>query len=89
MFKITYTKRFQKHYRKLSPFEKNQIKKTVSLLSTNPNHPSLRSKSLKGKEGIFESSANMRIRIIWFYDKEQIIYVLDILQHDDLNTLKI
>ena len=87
MFQVTFTNRFQKHYKKLSLNEKKQIRKTISLLVSNPTHPSLRSKLLQGKDGIFESSVNMRIRILWYYEKDQIIFILDVAQHDDLNTI--
>jgi len=87
MFQVTFTNKFQKHYKKLSLNEKKQIRKTISLLVSNPTHPSLRSKLLQGKDGIFESSVNMRIRILWYYEKDQIIFILDVAQHDDLNTI--
>ena len=88
MFKVTYTKRFQKHYNKLDTTHKQQIKKTISLLVENPNHPSLRSKLLKGKNNIFESSVNMKVRVLWYYEKNQIIFILDVVQHDGLKLTK-
>ena len=46
-YKITYTKRFEKHLKKLSAIEKKQIKPKVELLADNPLHPSLRTNAFK------------------------------------------
>lgn len=81
-FKITYTKRFEKHYQKLSQIEKAQIRKTVRLLSENPFHPSLRTKRIKGTDSFLECSVNMDIRIIWYYESGQMILLLDVGHHD-------
>ncbi len=83
-YKITYTKRFEKHYKKMSEIEKKQIKKKVSLLSENPLHPSLRTKRIQGTEELFECSVNMDIRIIWYYEGDQLILLLDVGHHDIL-----
>lgn len=83
-YKITYTKSFKKHYNKLSFNEKKQTKKKLSLFIDNPTHPSLRTKKIKGTDGLWESSVNMDIRIIWFYEDNEIIILLDIGHHDIL-----
>lgn len=82
-YKITYSKRFQKHYKKLTQTEKKQIKVKVEMLSENP--PSLRTKRIKGTEDLFECSVNMYIRIIWYYEDEQLILLLDVGHHDILD----
>lgn len=46
-YKITYSKRFQKHYKKLSNVEKKQTKGKIKLFVQNPTHPSLRTKKYK------------------------------------------
>lgn len=51
----------------------------------NPLHPSLRTKKIQGAEGMWESSVNMDIRIIWFYENNELILLLDIGHHDILN----
>ena len=38
-YRITYTKRFEKHYKKMTPVEKKQIKSKVGILAENPLHP--------------------------------------------------
>jgi len=81
-FQISYSKRFEKHYGKLEKFEKLQIKKKIELLSENPYHPSLRTKHIKGAGNLFECSINMNIRIIWYYEEDRIIILLDVGHHD-------
>ena len=83
-YQFTYTDRFQKHYQTLSIHEKNQLKGKLELLSTNPSHPSLRTKRIKGTDKLFECSVNMDIRIIWYYEGNIIIILVDIGHHDIL-----
>ena len=84
-YKITYSKAFQKHFKKLSDIEKRQTKNKLKFFIENPTHPSLRSKKIQGTDGIWESSINMNIRIIWFYEDNELIFLLDIGHHDILN----
>ena len=83
-YRFTYTKRFQKHYAALHENEKKQIKSKLVLLAENPLHPSLRTKRIQGINGLFECSVNMSIRIIWYYEGDQIILLADVGQHDIL-----
>lgn len=84
-YKITYSKAFQKHYKKLSDIEKKQTKNKLKLFIEDPIHPSLRTKKIQGADSIWESSINMDIRIIWFYENNELIVLLDIGHHDILN----
>ena len=84
-YRITYTKRFEKHLKALSKTEKNQIKKKVAILAENPLHPSLRTKRIQGTDDLFECSVNMDIRIIWYYEDDQLILLLDVGHHDILD----
>lgn len=67
-YEFTFTPRFQKHFRKLTEQEKNQLKIKLKLLAENPSHPLLRTKRIQGTADLFECSANMDIRIIWYYE---------------------
>lgn len=60
--------------------------KTILLLGDNPQHPSLRLHKLKGALQQFQSvSINMQYRImIDFIIKNDVIYLLDIAEHDEL-----
>ena len=84
-YKITYSKAFKKHYKKLSDTEKKQTKKKLKFFVENPPHPSLRTKKIQGTDGIWGSSVNMDIRIIWFYENNELIFLLDIGHHDILD----
>jgi len=81
---FTFTKRFQKHYKVLNENEKRQIKNKLELLAENPLHPSLRTKRIQGTTDLFESSANMDIRIIWYYEGDKMIILIDVGHHDIL-----
>ena len=86
-YRLTYTDRFQKRFKTLTENEKKQIVKKLAILSQNPMHPSLRTKRIQGTTGLFECSVNMDIRIIWYYDGDKIIILLDVGHHDILKKL--
>lgn len=82
-YKFTFMPRFQKHFKRLSTQEKNQLKTKLELLAQNPSHPSLRTKRIQGTD-LFECSVNMDIRIIWYYEGDKMIILLDVGHHDIL-----
>ena len=86
MLKITFTDRFQKHYKKLNENEKKQFKDKLSVFAENPLHPSLRTKRIQGTKTLFEFSVNMDIRVIWFYENEALVALVDIGHHDILKN---
>lgn len=81
-YKITYTKRFIKNLKRLNAAERAQLKKKLELLMQDPLYPSLRTKRIQGTSDLFEFSVNMDIRVIWEYDGETLILLLDIGHHD-------
>lgn len=83
-FEFTFTVRFQKNFKKLTEQEKKQLKKKLILLAENPSHPSLRTKRVQGTSDLFECSVNMNIRIIWYYEDDKMIILLDVGHHDIL-----
>ena len=83
-YKFTYTNRFQKHFKTLTSQEKTRIMKKLELLAENPMHPSLRTKRIQGTDDLFESSVNMDIRIIWYYEGDVMIILVDVGHHDIL-----
>lgn len=83
-YQITYTDRFQKHYKSLTTREKKQLQNKLHLLAENPMHPSLRTKRIQGTSDLFECSVNMDIRIIWFYEGDKMIILVDVGHHDIL-----
>ncbi len=86
MLQITFTERFQKHYRKLSEAEKKQFQSKLRLFAENPLHPSLRTKRIQGTDDLFEFSVNMDIRVIWYYEEETLVALIDIGHHDLLRN---
>ena len=83
-YRFTFTNRFQKHYKTLTAQEKKILSKKLELLSENPSHPSLRTKRIQGTTDLFECSVNMDIRIIWYYEGDKIIILVDVGHHDIL-----
>lgn len=87
MFKIVATKAFEKSLKRLTSIEQKQVAAKLKTLQMNPRHSSLRTKKIKGFEGLFECSVNMDIRILWMYEGSEIIITLDIGHHSILNKL--
>lgn len=83
-YQFTFTQRFQKHFKSLTAPEKGQIIKKLELLAENPTHLSLRTKRIQGVDRLFECSVNMDIRIIWYYEGNIMIILLDVGHHDIL-----
>jgi len=81
MHKLIYTEAYKKRAKKFSkqhPELREQYKKTLLLLSSNPEHPSLRLHALKGKLlGLHSISINIsyRITLEFFVSKKEIILV--------------
>lgn len=83
-YQFTVTKRFQKHFKNLSAQEK-AVPNKLQLLAENPMHPSLRTKRIQGTRDLFECSVNMDIRIIWYYEGDIMIILVDVGHHDILD----
>ena len=81
---ITFTNRFQKHFKTLMAQEKKLLQNKLQLLTENPIHPSLRTKHIQGTTDLFECSINMDIRVIWFYEGDKMIILVDVGHHDIL-----
>lgn len=86
-YEILFSSRFKKSFSKLQDMEKKIFYEKLSLFIENHRHPSLRTKKIKGSEILFESSINMSIRVIWTYQDENLILMLDIGHHDILKRL--
>ncbi|MCD8285913.1 MAG: cytotoxin [Clostridia bacterium] len=84
IYEITYSASLKKHFKDLTETEKNQVKNKVEILAQNPCHPSLRTKRIQGTDNLFECSVNMDIRIIWYYENDRLIMLIDIEHHDIL-----
>ena len=71
--KLFFSERFKKDYKLFSYDIKQLVNSKLKILSENPQHPSLRTKKIKGKEDIFETSINMHIRMTWNYYEGKIL----------------
>ena len=81
------TTTLEKNLKRLMAKEQKIAAKTLMLMMENPFHPSLRTKKVKGFQDLFECSVNMNIRILWRYDGEDIILILDIGHHSVVDTI--
>ena len=80
----TLTPVFSKHFKNFNSKQKKQIKNKLALLSENPAHPLLRVKRIKGIASFWEMSVNMDIRIIFEFENDTIIILIDIGHRDIL-----
>lgn len=84
MYKLKYTKEFEKNLKSLSNQEQKLVANKLKLLVQNPFYPSLRTKKVQGLDNVFEMSVNMDIRILWKYDNGIIILLLDVGHHKNI-----
>jgi mRNA-degrading endonuclease YafQ of YafQ-DinJ toxin-antitoxin module len=79
---------FEKNLKKLPPPALNAAKKTLSFLSKNPKHPSLKTHKVYHAVGnfggdVFEAYVTMKCRLTWEYGPEQgMITLRNIDNHD-------
>ena len=84
MYKLKYTKEFEKDLKRLTSSEQKAVAGKLKLLVQNPFYPSLRTKKVQGLDNVFEMSVNMDIRILWKYQDGIIILLLDIGHHKNI-----
>lgn len=84
MYKLKYTKEFEKNLKSLTTKEQKLVANKLKLLLQNPFYPSLRTKKVKGLDSVFEMSVNMDIRILWKYENGTILLLLDIGHHKNM-----
>ncbi len=84
MYKLKYSKTFEKDLKELTPDEQKAVSRKLKLLVQNPFYPSLRTKKVQGLDNIFEMSVNMDIRILWKYENGVIILLLDVGHHKEI-----
>jgi mRNA-degrading endonuclease RelE of RelBE toxin-antitoxin system len=86
-YELLFSSRFKKSFIKLADQEKKIFYKKLKIFIDNHKHPSLRTKKIKGSKILFESSINMSIRVIWTYQNDNLILMLDIGHHDILKRM--
>lgn len=83
MYRIELSNKFIRAYKKLDWETRLQVDKTLQTIASNPKHPSLRLKRIKGIKDIWEASVNMSIRITLRFT-EDIIQLRNIGAHDQV-----
>jgi len=74
MPEITQSPHFLRDIKKWNKVEKEIVQKAIQKIIENPYHQGLRTKKYKSIPGVTESSAGMKIRILWrWVGKNQII----------------
>ena len=76
MYKLTFTNRFKKSFNRLTLVEQKQFENKMRLFVENYLHPSLRTKKIQGHKDLYESSINMDIRIIWYFENSELIILV-------------
>jgi len=71
-----------KNKKKLSEPIKGKFYWCLEMLIKNPQHPSLRNKTVKGTINIWEFSINKNYRCIYRKEREE-VYILAIVKHED------
>lgn len=84
MYKLKYTKDFEKNLKSLTKQEQKLVANKLKLLIQDPFYPSLRTKKVQGLDSVFEMSVNMDIRILWKYENGIIILLLDVGHHKNI-----
>lgn len=87
MYEFQFSKDFKKDLKKLTKQEQKKVLITLDRLKVNPYHPSLRTKKFHASgRDIYECSVNMDIRILFRFEGNTIIVLLDIGHHDILDN---
>ncbi|MBQ7097768.1 MAG: cytotoxin [Clostridia bacterium] len=84
MYKLKYTKEFEKNLKSLTKQEQKLVANKLKLFIQNPFYPSLRTKKVQGIDNLFEMSVNMDIRILWKYEDGIIVLLLDVGHHNNI-----
>lgn len=83
MIRMERTEKFKREYKKLTEEDRATIDKALVKFYSQPKPTSLRVKKMQGKNGIYEMSANMDIRITFHYEKEPVKIILRNCGHHD------
>lgn len=84
--RLTLTERFRKSALELEPDARRKLKKQLGLLASDPRHPSLRVKKIKGTGSVFEARVDRDVRFTFEYGGKHEIILRVVGPHDP--TLK-
>ena len=80
--KLTLTERFRKSVLELEPDTRRKLKKQLGLLASDPRHPSLRVKKIKGTGSVFEARVDRDFRFTFEYGEKHEIILRVVGPHD-------
>jgi len=84
LYEIKTTETFNKQLKSLTKNEQRAVYNKLNIMVQNPYHPSLRTKKYKGTIDLFEMSVNKDIRILWRYEGNKIILMLEVGHHKNV-----
>lgn len=84
MPEITQSPQFLREIKKWDKAEKEIIRKAIRKIAENPFQEGLRTKKYQSMPGVMESSANMKIRILWRWAGKNKIILEKVGYHDIL-----
>ncbi len=84
--RLTLTERFRKSVLELEPETREKLKKQLGLLASDPRHPSLRVKKIKGTRSVFEARMDREFRFTFEFGEAREIVLRVVGPHDP--TLK-
>jgi mRNA-degrading endonuclease YafQ of YafQ-DinJ toxin-antitoxin module len=84
MYKLEPTKAFERGLKKLMRNDQRIVASKLKIMAEDPFHPSLRTKKVKRLKDVFECSINMDIRVLWMYEGDKLILLVNIGHHDIL-----
>jgi mRNA-degrading endonuclease RelE of RelBE toxin-antitoxin system len=73
MRQLEYTNRFKKLYKKLPTSVQTKLKRQLSLLVENEQHPSLNTKKMQGRDSIWEARVDRKNRFTFSLHDSRII----------------
>lgn len=78
LLRLTRTERFKKSVLELDARARNKLKKQLSYLMSDPRHPSLQVKKIKGTQSVFEARVNDSYKFTFEFgaDREIILRVV-------------
>jgi len=84
MYQLERLKTFTKCLKKLSANEQSAVERKLVVLAKDPFYHSLRTQKYRSRKGVYESSVNMDIRVLWTFEDGRIILLRDVGHHDIL-----
>lgn len=81
--RILYTPSFVRQFKHLDDALKQEVREKIALFQKNPRHQSLKTHKLKGRLiGQYSFSVNYRYRIVFCYDKSDVVALFEVGDHD-------